>query len=80
MDMRHWWNGRWSRLSRREVFVRRDGGQWRVELVRGGVGGRTRTRAFGTERDAVSWVEEVLLNVDDGWREVRAPHARLRAV
>ena len=80
MDTRHWWNGRWSRLTRREIYVFGDGGQWRVELIRGGEGGRSRTRAFGTEGDAVAWVEEALLKVDDGWREVLTQRARLRAV
>jgi hypothetical protein len=78
MNERQWWNGRWSRLVRRDVFVRNGAdGRWQVELRRGGPGGRLRTRAFDSEGDAIGWVESAVLKPDDpedpeaGWREIR---------
>jgi hypothetical protein len=80
MNQRQWWNGRWSRLVRRDVFVRNAAdGRWQVELRRGGPGGRLRTRSFDCERDAIEWIESAVLQPEDpeepdaGWREVRDP-------
>ena len=72
MNERQWWNGRWSRLVRRDVFVRNAaGGRWQVELRRGGPEGRQRVRSFETEREAVGWVESAVLDPAAGWREIR---------
>ncbi|MDG6105274.1 hypothetical protein Daura_48210 [Dactylosporangium aurantiacum] len=72
MNERKWWNGRWSRLVRRDVFVRNAAdGRWQVELRRGGPDGRQRVRSFETEREAVGWVESTVLDPDAGWREIR---------
>jgi hypothetical protein len=72
MNERQWWNGRWSRLVRRDVFVRNAAdGRWQVELRRGGPEGRLRVRAFESERDAVGWVESAVLDPETGWREIR---------
>ena len=70
MSSRHWWNGRWGRLARRDIFVGTADGNWSVELRRGGVGGRSRTRTFDAETEAVEWVMAALLDSDGGWREV----------
>jgi hypothetical protein len=76
MDSRHWWNGRWGRLARRDVFACPSEGRWAVELRRGGEGGRSRTRTFGSEREALAWIEAALLEADGGWREVDAARSR----
>jgi hypothetical protein len=65
-------------LARREVFVKETGRHWTVELRRGGEGGRSRTKVFGSEADALAWVHDRLLDGDEGWREVDA--VRLRKV
>ncbi|MEV0559731.1 hypothetical protein [Dactylosporangium sp. NPDC050588] len=84
MNERQWWNGRWSRLGRRDVFVRNAAdGRWQVELRRGGPDGRLRVRSFDSERDAVGWVESAVLADDDpeaGWREMRDEANRLPSV
>jgi hypothetical protein len=73
MNERQWWNGRWSRLARRDVFVRNAAeGRWQVELRRGGPEGRLRVRSFESEGDAVGWVESAVLDPEAGWREIRA--------
>lgn len=72
MNERRWWNGSWSRLTRRDVFVRNAAeGRWQVELRRGGPGGRIRSRSFASECEAVEWIESAVIVVDAGWREVR---------
>jgi hypothetical protein len=70
MTSRQWWNGRWGRLARREIFLAPVDGRWVVELRRGGEGGRSRTRTFGSEGEALDWVESVVLEADGGWRQV----------
>lgn len=71
MNERQWWNGQWSRLVRRDVFVRNAAdGRWQVELRRGGPGGRQRVRAFDSEHDAVVWVESAVIEAETGWREI----------
>ncbi|UWP82062.1 hypothetical protein [Dactylosporangium fulvum] len=71
MNSRQWWNGRWSRLVRRDVFVRNaTADRWQVELRRGGPEGRVRTRTFDSQVAAVEWVESSVLDPESGWREV----------
>ena len=86
MHSRRWWNGRWGRLARREVFLKSADGQWTdgeradgdwvVELRRGGEGGRTRTRTFGSETEALDWIENAVLEADGGWRQVDSSRSR----
>jgi hypothetical protein len=73
MNERQWWNGRWSRLVRRDVCVRNAAdGRWQVELRRGGPDGRLRVRSFESEGAAVDWVRSAVLEPGSDWREVRA--------
>jgi hypothetical protein len=57
------------------VFVVPAGDRWLVELLRGGDGGRRRSRTFESEAGALAWVAIVLLESDGGWREVDAPRS-----
>lgn len=45
-----WWNGRWSRLLRRDVWLKTNGTLWRVEIREGdGDSDRRAGRTFATE-------------------------------
>jgi hypothetical protein len=66
---KHWWNGHWGRLARRDVFLRTDGDQWLVEQRAGGSEGRSRFFEFASEDDAYD-VVRVLLDGHDDWREL----------
>ncbi|WP_213005806.1 hypothetical protein [Paractinoplanes toevensis] len=72
--MGHWWNGRWGRIARRDVYLRVEGDGFVVEAREGGAGGTARTWHPPTEDDALLLVDD-LLNDQDGWREltVRPP-------
>ncbi|WP_433080848.1 hypothetical protein ACQP1P_44360 [Dactylosporangium sp. CA-052675] len=71
MNERRWWNGSWSRLTRRDVYVRNAAdGRWDVELRRGGPEGRVRTREFGSEREAIEWIEATVVGAEPNWREI----------
>ncbi|MER7280327.1 hypothetical protein ABT369_38405 [Dactylosporangium sp. NPDC000244] len=73
MNERRWWNGSWSRLTRRDVYVRNAAdGRWDVELRRGGPEGRVRTRGFGSEREAIEWIEATVVGAEPHWREIVA--------
>lgn len=69
--MRHWWNGRWARVARRDVYLWPADDGWRVEVRRGGPGGRLRLRTFATECEALTWIAERVMGVEEGWREPR---------
>jgi len=36
---KHWWNGKWGRIARRDIFLRVSGDQWYVESRNGGADG-----------------------------------------
>ncbi|GIH16091.1 hypothetical protein [Rugosimonospora africana] len=70
---RHWWNGKWGRIARRDVFLSLDDetGLWWVEAREGGSEGTPIRRKFDCEPDAVRHVG--LLTRDstiDNWREM----------
>jgi hypothetical protein len=70
MDRRkHWWNGTWGRLARRDVYLFEDGGRWLVEDRQGGAEGRSRWFEYSDEDAALDCVRGLL---GDGgrWREL----------
>jgi hypothetical protein len=66
---KHFWNGRWGRLARQDVFLHEDGGQWFVESRRGGVEGRSEIVEFDDEEAARGRLA-ALLQQGDGWQEL----------
>jgi hypothetical protein len=70
MDRRkHWWNGTWGRLARRDVYLFEDGGRWLVEDRQGGAEGRSRWFEYSDEDAALDRVRN-LLGEGDRWREL----------
>ena len=70
MDKRkHYWNGRWGRLARHDLFVYEDAGRWRVEHRTGGVEGRSQWDEFDDEDAALDRLRD-LLAVSNDWREL----------
>jgi hypothetical protein len=66
---RHWWNARWGRLARRDVYLRVDGDRWLVEARDGGSEGISRFWEMDNEEQA--WdVARMLLAGSDDWREL----------
>ena len=68
-DPRHWWNGRWGRIARCDVYLRRECDHCVVEARAGGADGETRIWYPPTEEDALLLVQD-LLSDQDGWREL----------
>ncbi|HEX6872784.1 MAG TPA: hypothetical protein VF163_16935 [Micromonosporaceae bacterium] len=66
---KHYWNGRWGRLARRDILLYEDGGRWSVESRAGGADGRSRWTEFADEDAAVDLVRDLLAGSDD-WREL----------
>lgn len=78
---KHWWNGSWGRLARRDVFLRTDADRWFVEARSGGAEGASRFTEYATEETAYDAVRHLLAGPGE-WREVsdgrgRADDARL---
>ena len=66
---RHWWNGKWGRLARRDVFLRVDADRWHVEQRAGGAEGVSRFYEYGSADEAEETVR-ALLDGPDAWREL----------
>ncbi|WP_432049562.1 hypothetical protein [Verrucosispora sp. NA02020] len=66
---KHWWNGKWGRLARRDVFLRADADRWYVEQRAGGAEGASRFYEYDTVDDAEETVR-ALLQGPDTWREL----------
>ena len=49
---KHWWNGRWGRHARRDVYLRVDGDAWHVEQRAGGADGVSQFYEFPSEDEA----------------------------
>ena len=66
---RHYWNRSWGRLTRRDILLYEDGGEWWVEERRGGAEGRTRWSPHKDEDGAWDEIRALLAGTDD-WREL----------
>jgi hypothetical protein len=66
---KHFWNGRWGSIARKDVLVRVDGDVWLVELRNGGVDGRSRFLDADSEDNAFDIARDLMIGTD-GWREL----------
>lgn len=57
---KHWWNGRWGRLARRDVFLRVDADRWHVEQRAGGAEGVSRFYEYDSCDEADETVRALL--------------------
>lgn len=65
-----WWNGRFGRLNRRDVWLYRST-MWRVESREGDAdSGRGNTWTFDDEAQARTMVRRLLETGGDGWRDL----------
>ena len=67
---KHWWNGTWGRLARRDLYLYEDGGTWLVEARLGGADGRSRWFTCPDEDAALERVSDLMTESND-WREIR---------
>ncbi len=67
---KHWWNGTWGRLARRDIYLFEDAGSWMVEARHGGAEGRSRRYEFADEQAAMACVDGLLTQPGD-WRELQ---------
>ena len=66
---KHWWNGTWGRLARRDIYLYNDGDRWLIEVREGGAEGRSKWFEYDDEEVALNDVR--LLLVGPGrWREL----------
>jgi hypothetical protein len=68
---KHWWNGKWGRLARRDVYLRADADRWHVEQRAGGAEGISRYYEFDGEDEAYEVIKGLLVG-SDNWRELSA--------
>lgn len=66
-----WWNGKWGRLARRDVWLRRDGTSWRIEAQQGGRDGRRLWwRAYPDEAAARTELAAIMARASDKWTDM----------
>lgn len=68
-QQKHWWNGIWGRLARRDVYLYTDGDRWLVEARDGGAEGRRRRSEYADETAALAAVRQCLVGPGH-WREL----------
>ncbi|GIF69539.1 hypothetical protein Ais01nite_75740 [Asanoa ishikariensis] len=68
---KHWWNGKWGRAARRDVYLRIDADTWHVEQRAGGADGVSHFYEFESEEDAYDRVRALLVGPFE-WRELSA--------
>jgi len=66
---KHWWNGKWGRLARRDVYLRTDADRWYVEQRAGGAEGTSRFHEFDGEDEAYEAIRGLIAGMDP-WREL----------
>jgi hypothetical protein len=69
---KHWWNGKWGRAARRDVYLRTNGDAWHVEQRAGGAEGVSHFYEYETEEDAYDRVRALLVGPFE-WRELSRP-------
>jgi hypothetical protein len=75
--VKHWWNGNWGRLARRDVYLRADADRrWVVEARTGGAEGRSRWQVVKDERAALALAQRWLDLGGSCWRDVSGAHQR----
>ena len=55
-----WWNKRWGRLARRDIWLERDGDQYRVRAREGGSDGSENAWEYACEPDARAMVRQLI--------------------
>ncbi|WP_203718500.1 hypothetical protein, partial [Asanoa siamensis] len=68
---KHWWNGKWGRAARRDVYLRTSGDTWHVEQRAGGADGVSHFYEYESEEDAYDRVRALLVGPFE-WRELSA--------
>jgi hypothetical protein len=66
---KHWWNGKWGRLARRDVYLRNDADQWYVEQRAGGAEGISRFYEYDSEDEAYEAIRTLLDGAGE-WRQL----------
>ena len=68
-ERKHWWNGKWGRIARKDVYLRVSGNQWHVERRAGGADGISQYFEYNGEEAALD-AACALLSGPDEWREL----------
>jgi hypothetical protein len=66
---KHYWNGRWGRLARRDILLFEDAGLWRIEDRIGGAEGQSRWSEHDQEDAALDQLRDLLAGAEE-WREI----------
>jgi hypothetical protein len=65
-----WWNGKWGRLARRDIWLMYDGQHWRVRGRVGGDEGREVNYQFDQEWAARAMVDRMMKASVGDWRDL----------
>lgn len=65
-----WWNGKWGRMARADIWLMYDGQHWRVRGRLGGDGGREVNYQFDHEWSARAMVDRMMNAAGGSWRDL----------
>jgi len=65
----HWWNGRWGRLGRHDIYLHVDGDRWYVEDRLGGADGSSTWFDLDEEDVALERVR-TQMSTGEEWRQL----------
>ncbi len=71
-----WWNSRWGRLARLDIWLYRDGEQYLVQARKGDSESPSRTWTYACEPDARAMVQQLIDTGGDGWQEMTDLYTR----
>ena len=71
-----WWNSRWGRLARMDIWLYRDGTQFLVRARKGDSEGPVQTWTYACEPDARVMVQQLIDTGGEGWKEITELYRR----
>jgi hypothetical protein len=69
----HWWNGRWGRLARRDVWLHRDDDSWIVAARQGDGESNVWHSKPSSEAQARTLVADLLARGGEHWTDLTTP-------
>lgn len=68
--VRHWWNGSWGRLNRRDILLKTDGERWELETRLGGVEGKIKHFPVPDEAKALEVAQRWMSDGPFRWSDI----------
>ncbi len=65
-----WWNGKYGRIARRDLWLYTNGYVWRVDARQGDGDARVWSKQFTSEQEARQLTEDMMARADSQWKDL----------